>query len=224
MSGCGCGVRCDIVELDVSRGASRRGAPVVYRQGDAGALLAVCLTSSGVPVDLDGLTVRLVCSCPAGLVRAEMAASGSKATYVVGPPLTTEPASLYPYVEVSRGGVLVASTDRFAVRVDEADDIRDDEVPRYRSEVDSLIEAVQRAADGLAGRAESGEFDGRDGATFFPSVDGDGVISWTNDAGLDNPEPVCIRGPQGLPGGGGGGALEPMTEAMVDEMFEEMFE
>ena len=41
---------------------------------------------------------------------------------------------------------------------------------------------------------------GNNGATFTPSVSEDGIISWTNDAGLDNPEPVNIKGPQGEKG------------------------
>ena len=35
------------------------------------------------------------------------------------------------------------------------------------------------------------------GVTFTPTVSADGVISWTNDGGLENPEPVSIRGPVG---------------------------
>ena len=38
------------------------------------------------------------------------------------------------------------------------------------------------------------------GVTFIPSVSADGVISWTNDGGLENPAPVSVRGPQGEPG------------------------
>lgn len=47
---------------------------------------------------------------------------------------------------------------------------------------------------------------GNNGATFIPSVDEDGFISWTNDGELPNPDPVNIRGPigetgpQGVPG------------------------
>lgn len=37
---------------------------------------------------------------------------------------------------------------------------------------------------------------GKDGVTFFPSVS-DGVLSWTNDGGLENPEPVDISGENG---------------------------
>lgn len=41
---------------------------------------------------------------------------------------------------------------------------------------------------------------GDDGATFTPSVSADGIISWTNDKGLPNPEPANIKGPPGVPG------------------------
>lgn len=36
-----------------------------------------------------------------------------------------------------------------------------------------------------------------DGATFIPNVSESGIISWTNDKNLPNPEPVNIKGPQG---------------------------
>ena len=42
--------------------------------------------------------------------------------------------------------------------------------------------------------------DGEDGATFTPSVSADGTLSWTNNKGLTNPEPVNIKGPQGETG------------------------
>ena len=38
---------------------------------------------------------------------------------------------------------------------------------------------------------------GKDGATFTPSVDTNGDLSWTNDGGLPNPETVNVRGAQG---------------------------
>ena len=38
---------------------------------------------------------------------------------------------------------------------------------------------------------------GDDGATFIPSVSDDGVISWTNDKELPNPEPVNVKGVKG---------------------------
>ena len=44
---------------------------------------------------------------------------------------------------------------------------------------------------------------GASGATFTPNVDADGVLSWSNDAGLANPAPVNIRGPKGDAGSDG---------------------
>lgn len=49
----------------------------------------------------------------------------------------------------------------------------------------------QQGERGLPGK------DGADGTTFTPSVSEDGTLSWTNDGGLPNPEPVNIKGPPG---------------------------
>ena len=38
---------------------------------------------------------------------------------------------------------------------------------------------------------------GENGATFIPNVSQSGVISWTNDKGLENPTPVNIKGAKG---------------------------
>jgi hypothetical protein len=43
------------------------------------------------------------------------------------------------------------------------------------------------------GKPENAE----NGATFFPHVSESGVLSWTNNKDLPNPEPVNITGPQG---------------------------
>lgn len=52
----------------------------------------------------------------------------------------------------------------------------------------------EQGQDGSAGSP------GADGVTFTPSVSDDGVISWTNNGSLQNPDPVNIRGPQGETG------------------------
>lgn len=49
---------------------------------------------------------------------------------------------------------------------------------------------------GVGGGGESGG----DGATFIPAVSTDGILSWTNDKGLENPEPVKVTGEKGDPG------------------------
>lgn len=42
--------------------------------------------------------------------------------------------------------------------------------------------------------------DGVNGVTYIPSVSAAGVISWTNDGGQQNPQPVNIKGAQGAQG------------------------
>lgn len=55
----------------------------------------------------------------------------------------------------------------------------------------------------------TGEGGGENGATFIPSVDSEGNLSWSNDKGLANPTPVNIKGDtgpqgvQGIPGNNG---------------------
>lgn len=56
---------------------------------------------------------------------------------------------------------------------------------------DGMVKPVEQGGGGGAGN---------NGATFIPSVDEDGFISWTNDGGLPNPEPVNIKGAPGKPG------------------------
>ena len=50
--------------------------------------------------------------------------------------------------------------------------------------------------NGTGGGGGSGE----NGVTFYPTVDADGNISWTNDGGLTNPTTVNIKGPAGPQG------------------------
>ena len=49
---------------------------------------------------------------------------------------------------------------------------------------------------------ESGQ-NGKDGATFTPSVSSSGVLTWSNNSGLTNPNAVNLKGPQGDPGSTG---------------------
>lgn len=57
---------------------------------------------------------------------------------------------------------------------------------------------------------------GAPGATFRPSVDAGGTLSWTNDGGLENPPAQSIRGPagqDGVQGPAGRSAFEAAVEA-----------
>ena len=53
--------------------------------------------------------------------------------------------------------------------------------------------------DGVAIATISDGTDGATGTTFTPSVSEEGVISWTNDGGKQNPTPRNIKGSDGDP-------------------------
>lgn len=61
---------------------------------------------------------------------------------------------------------------------------------------------VMDGHDGKEGPVGPTGKDGMNGATFTPAVSKDGVLSWTNNNGLPNPEPVSIKGPPGDAGTG----------------------
>ncbi|MBQ1756412.1 MAG: hypothetical protein II010_05000 [Oscillospiraceae bacterium] len=56
---------------------------------------------------------------------------------------------------------------------------------------------------GPQGPAGQDGTDGSNGVTFTPTVSSAGVISWTNDGGLPNPDSVNIKGPAGQDGTNG---------------------
>ena len=51
--------------------------------------------------------------------------------------------------------------------------------------------------------------DGENGVTFTPVVSAEGVISWTNNGGLPNPESVNIKGAPGRDGTDGTDGVSP---------------
>lgn len=64
-----------------------------------------------------------------------------------------------------------------------------------------IDEAVGKVLQGTAvGPAGPPGPAGENGATFRPFVSDSGVLSWTNDKGLSNPEPVNIKGQDGTNG------------------------
>lgn len=65
---------------------------------------------------------------------------------------------------------------------------------------------------------------GEQGATFTPSVDTDGNLSWTNNKGLANPPTVNIKGPKGDSGEGGSSPSVDMeivevTDGVIEELL-----
>lgn len=77
---------------------------------------------------------------------------------------------------------------------------------------DGKTMTVKNGRDG-EGSGSGGGTPGENGATFTPSVSYDGVLSWTNDKGLDNPEPVNIKGKDGV---------TPAVEVSTEDGFVEV--
>lgn len=67
----------------------------------------------------------------------------------------------------------------------------------------SLTEEQKAQARSNIGVTSGGGGTGKPGTTFTPSVSEAGVISWTNDGGMENPTPVNIKGPKGDTGTAG---------------------
>ena len=76
-----------------------------------------------------------------------------------------------------------------------------------KTKMQSLIEAANaetgKGDTDLTTAVQSLISESGGGATFTPSVSVDGTLSWTNNKGLTNPEPVNIKGPQGPAGNDG---------------------
>ena len=83
------------------------------------------------------------------------------------------------------------------------------EIPKWKEvtvAVEGLPEGSEPEAE-VTQDAESIDFlfrlpaaEGPEGPYFLPSVSAEGVLSWTNSGGLENPSPASIRGPQGATG------------------------
>ena len=62
---------------------------------------------------------------------------------------------------------------------------------------------------------------GQNGATFYPDVSADGIISWTNDRELPNPNPVNIKGDKGDTGANGKDGADGYTPIKGKDYFTE---
>lgn len=62
------------------------------------------------------------------------------------------------------------------------------------------VRAAERASQNAEEYADIARDYSKNVNVFIPSVSPDGVLTWTNKAGLDNPATVNIKGPQGIQG------------------------
>lgn len=78
-------------------------------------------------------------------------------------------------------------------KVDGVDYVLAKDINDIAHSVMDVEEAIENMPENGGGSA------GKDGVTFTPQVSSAGIISWTNNGGLDNPTPVNIKGPKGDP-------------------------
>ena len=92
-------------------------------------------------------------------------------------------------------------------------DIKDEtarsSVTSLQSSVGTLTTRVNALETGGTGGAGPKGDKGDDGVTFTPNVSEAGVISWTNNGGLNNPESVNIKGAKGDNGTNGTDGVSP---------------
>lgn len=69
-------------------------------------------------------------------------------------------------------------------------------------DVQQIVNIYLASNGGSGGTGKPGK-DGKDGVTYAPHMSDTGVLSWTNDGGLDNPPPTNLVGPPGKDGGPG---------------------
>ena len=105
----------------------------------------------------------------------------------------------------SNGGVI--TSPKFTLVIDntvntdgEIESVGSNELTALSAKVIEAQQAVYNAnkvKNDVETALENGEFVGEQGAVFTPSVSDDGIISWTNNGGLDNPNPISIKGVKG---------------------------
>lgn len=95
--------------------------------------------------------------------------------------------------------------DTLASAKDYADKAKEyaDKAASAEIEIDKAVESAQNAATSekaAKGYADKAKEYSENVNVFIPSVDADGVMTWTNKAGLANPAPVSVKGERGEKG------------------------
>ena len=93
------------------------------------------------------------------------------------------------------------AADTAAAAANEAAEGIEQSLSEKQDKTDNALQTTDKTVVGaineVLGKVGDGGSDGKDGATFTPSVSGDGTLSWSNDKELENPESVNIKGPKG---------------------------
>ena len=108
--------------------------------------------------------------------------------------LTEDPAKVLPLVRNMLEETKLARDETQGIKDSVADGI---------DYVIENIDVAKNAADKAENYAAQAEYSSKHVNVFIPKVSNDGTIEWENEAGLENPSPVNIRGPQGPDGAQG---------------------
>ena len=172
------------ITLDCRRAESQ--VTITAKQGEAsGRKITFSLNEGRLPYKVpSGVTAVLRAKKPSGAVlynTCTVTADGN-VEYIITTQTVAEVGKLPCELQLSQDGKVIFSPN-FTLLV-------------YKNlSVDSEVESSDEftALQAAISRAESLT----DGTTFTPTVSEDGVLSWTNDGGKANPEPVNIKGEDG---------------------------
>ena len=206
------------ISLDIHETASQVSLNV--KKGDTARRICAVLTENGKPYKIaEGVTAEFSAKKPAdsngnrAIVCNYTQIIDNKVCYV----LTSENTEIAGIADCeftlrgTKGEVLTCP--KFTLVIDNTVNTDGEVAEAGKNELTDLSKQVLEAqkatynANKIKNEVETklanGEFvgeQGEQGATYTPNVSADGVISWTNDRGLDNPHPVNIKGVQGKKG------------------------
>lgn len=193
------------ITLDCRRAESQ--VIITAKQGEAsGRKITFSLNEGRLPYKVPaGVTAVLRAKKPSGAVlynTCTVTADGN-VEYIITTQTVAEVGNLPCELQLSQDGKVIFSPN-FTLLVYK--NLSVDSEVESTNEFTALQDAINRA-ENLAG-----------GTTFTPSVSEDGVLSWTNDGGKTNPDPVNIKGPQGADGADGTGiqSVEQTTTSTED--------
>lgn len=172
------------------------------QQNNIGRGALITLTAAGTVVDPSDEDVKLYAKKPDGTISyLACVVDGGKVKVDFTSQMLILPGEVQVELVMISGNEQI-STPIFIVNVRKSN--YDSAAVESQNEFTALQQAVSNMNTVLQEVAELKEngLKGNPGAVYVPSVT-DGVLSWTNDGGLENPEPVNITGPEGPQGPSG---------------------
>jgi hypothetical protein len=210
------------------------------KKGDTGRKLYITLTDGGLPYRItpDCFAVFTAVKPDGHIVFNECILEGNTIVYPVKAQTVACCGTVRCEIRVYGADGMLLTSACFTLMVDdtvytEGDDIESSDDFSALSKLLTELQDLKKELEDLiaSGGGGGGGAPGKDGATFTPSVDVSGNLSWSNDGGLPNPATVNIKGEKGDPGekgdqgepGADGKPGEPGKDgATVQEVLEAM--